>query len=734
MTITHLVLKNFGIPKISSRIIAGLIFGCSWKQWDGERYKLFTLESQDTLSVFTYFGYMLYLFVLALKMDVRMLSRTKRKAYLVALPAFVGPMICGHFVTTLLLPYLDRPSQKKVSLMVSLHCMISLPVIENVLRELNMISSDIGRLGLSAALVGDMLSQLGLVAGNVVRLYQLSAVRGFIYLAGFFIEGFLIWFVFKPATLWMIKRTPKGKLVGGSNIQGVMCLVLLSSAVSVLLSQPAILGPYLLGLIIPDGSPLVISMIERLDFFVSELFLPIFIAMSALQADLSILLVGFKTVFTQFNLVLAFVTFSVKVISSFLGSLYSGLPVHDSLALAFLMSNKGIVELAFITILRGYSVVSDGLLIWLTLVILLVATLVPFVVKYLYNPSIKYAVSQNKNIVNLPKNSELRVLVCVHQEKDTHGLIQLLNLSCPTKQNPLAITVLHPVDLVGRITPVFISHNQDNYGNNPYGHQDESYSENIVLCFNRFERDQNGTVCVECFTTITPHKFMVSEVCRLELQKASSLIILPFHQTWTADGHMDRDDNTIKALNSGVIESASCSVGIFANRGNLGNMMSENDCYSVCVIFLGGSDDREAISYAKRLTKDPRVELTLLRLFAHSTAEDEACNDQNWDKMLDSETLRDFKTNCFGDGRVRYIEAVCEDGTHTVMGLRKMVNDFDLMVVGRRKGLEESSPQTCGLNEWNDFPELGILGDLIVSLDVNFRASVLVIQQSATDI
>lgn len=335
---------------------AGLIFGCSWKQWDGERYKLFTLESQDTLSVFTYFGYMLYLFVLALKMDVRMLSRTKRKAYLVALPAFVGPMICGHLVTTLLLPYLDRPSQKKVSLMVSLHCMVSLPVIENVLRELNMISSDIGRLGLSAALVGDMLSQLGLVAGNAVRLYQVSAVRGFFYVAGFFFEGFLIWFVFKPATLWMIKRTPKGKLVGGSNIQGVMCLVLLSSAVSVLLSQPAILGPYLLGLIIPDGSPLVISMIERLDFFVSELFLPIFIAMSALQADLSILLVGFKTVFTQFNIVLAFVTFSVKVISSFLGSLYSGLPVHDSLALAFLMSNKGIVELAFITILRGYSV------------------------------------------------------------------------------------------------------------------------------------------------------------------------------------------------------------------------------------------------------------------------------------------------------------------------------------------------------------------------------------------
>ncbi|XP_038886598.1 cation/H(+) antiporter 3-like [Benincasa hispida] len=668
-------------------------------------------------------------------MDVRMIGRTKRKSLLIALPTLFGPLILGGFVATLLLKDLDLTEQPKVALMISLHSMVSLPVIENVLSELKILNSEIGHLGLSAALIGDILSQLGIIISNIIRVYQVSPKRGFISLVGFSIEAFLVCFVFKPAVVWIIKRTPKGKPVSSTDIQAVICLVLLSSVVSVLLAQPAISGPYLLGLIIPNGSPLIISMVDKLDFFLTELFIPIFIAMSALQADLSKIFIAFGSSFTQFNIVVGFVTFSVKVISSFVGSLYCNLPVQDSLALAFLMSNKGIVELVFITILRGYNIISDGLLIWLTVMILIVATLSPFPVKYLYDPSIKYGASQNRNIMNLPKNSELRILVCVHQNKDAHGLIHLLNLSCPTKQHPLAIYVLHLVELVGRITPIFISHKQESY-NYPLSYQQESLSGDIVHCFDNFEREKNGTVNVECFTTITRQKFMLSEICKLGLEKTTSLIILPFHQTWTADGHIDQDDQTIRTLNWGVIEKGPCSVGIFANRGNLGSTMSNCDSYAVCVIFLGGNDDREAISYAKRLAKDSRVELTVLRLFVSSTMEDQdgSCNEHNWEKMLDSEALRDFKMNCFGDGRVKYIEGVSEDGTHTAMRVRKMVNEFDLMIVGRRKGLEQSSPQTWGLSEWNDFPELGILGDLIVSLDINIRASVLVIQQTAAHV
>lgn len=122
----------------------------------------------------------------------------------------------------------------KVALSISLHSMVSLPIIENVLSELKILNSEIGHLGLSAGLVGDILSQVGIIISNIIRVYQVDARSGFFSLGGFFVEAFLLYFLFKPTVVWIIKRTPKEKPVSSTNIQAVIFLVLLSSVVSVL--------------------------------------------------------------------------------------------------------------------------------------------------------------------------------------------------------------------------------------------------------------------------------------------------------------------------------------------------------------------------------------------------------------------------------------------------------------------------------------------------------------------
>lgn len=97
---------------------------------------------------------------------------------------------------------------------------------------------------------------------------------------------------------------------------------------------------------------------------------------------------------------------------------------------------------------------------------------------------------------------------------------------------------------------------------------------------------------------------------------------------------------------------------------------------------------------------------------------------EGWDKVLDSVMSRDIKTN----GYVNYIEKeVNDDGPETTVIIRSMVNEFDLILVGRRYNLE--SQQTSGLKEWSEFPELGILGDLLASVEFSGRCSALVVQQ-----
>ena len=140
------------------------------------------------------------------------------------------------------------------------------------------------------------------------------------------------------------------------------------------------------------------------------------------------------------------------------------------------------------------------------------------------------------------------------------------------------------------------------------------------------------------------------------------------------------------------------------------------------MIFLGGKDDREAVTLATRMARDPRINITIVRLI---TTDEKARENTVWDKMLDDELLRDVKSNTLVD--IFYSEKAIEDAAETSSLLRSMVSDFDMFIVGRGNG--RTSVFTEGLEEWSEFKELGIIGDLLTSQDFNCQASVLVIQQ-----
>ncbi|KAK1578564.1 hypothetical protein Q3G72_031242 [Acer saccharum] len=248
----------------------------------------------------------------------------------------------------------------------------------------------------------------------------------------------------------------------------------------------------------------------------------------------------------------------------------------------------------------------------------------------------------------------------------------------------MTVNVLHLIKLSGLSTPIFISHQKRLRTNN----SSDCYSENLV-----------------------------------------SLIILPFHRKWYIDGSVESDDDLIRTLNSRGLEKAPCSIGILIDRGNVRRPMpvdesSDQPSYRVAMIFLGGSDDREALTFAKRMAQDSRIVLTVAHFRDGDNSPAGTCED--WDRMRDSIVLREGKTN----GYINYMEKEVADGHETAMTIHSMVNDFDMIIVGRRNNVE--SQQTTGLKQWSEFPELGVLGDLLASIDYAGRCSVLVVQQQET--
>ena len=346
--------------------------------------------------------------------------------------------------------------------------------------------------------------------------------------------------------------------------------------------------------------------------------------------------------------------------------------------------------------------------------ITIIAIAVKWSVKYLYDPSRKYAGYQKRNIMDLKPGSELRILVCIHKKYHIPAITDALNVCCPTTEHPIIVDALHLIELVGRASPVFITHRHQK----AVSGSEKSYSDDVILAFDLYEHDNRGAATAHTYTALSPPTLMYEDVCQLALDKVASLVILPFHKRWSCDGAVESDDKNIRSLNFKLLEIAPCSVGILVSRSSF----QTNSYIRLAMVYLGGQDDREALCLAKRAVRDPKINLVVYHLVPNEYIPD-------FEDIIDNEVLEDVKRP-FGMGNVRYLKVKANDGSETSAIIRDIVNEHDFFIVGRRHGVH--TPQTGGLENWSEFRELGAIGDLLASPDLETRASILVVQQQGT--
>ncbi|KDP45758.1 hypothetical protein JCGZ_17365 [Jatropha curcas] len=714
----HLILKHFGIPVIVSQILAGIILGPSLLG-SNTKFKetVFTIESQDILGTIASLGYTLFIFLCGVKMDLSMISKTGRKACGIGFLSVTVPLVLGLGIEVALeKSWLGKDLPDKLYIVTSVLCATPFAVVATLLSDLEILNSELGRLGLSAAMIGEM-GTVGLftLATLITVVKVISVGMAFRTLVSILAYVILAIFIIRPAMFWIVRQTPKGRPVKDIYIIMIVIMFFVSGILSNSFGQQIYFGPFILGLAVPDGPPLGSAVVEKLDCIVSGIFLPLFVTTSAMRAKFGSLTMN-KNLLTV-EAILIFVTLIAKILSCLAASVYCKMPLNDSFALALIMSCKGIVELATYNTLRDSQDINETTFTLLLTGVLVTASIFPVIVRKLYDPSRKYAGYQKRNIMNLKPDSELRILMCLHSPDDITSAINLLDASGPTRDSPMTVTILHLIKLIGRAYPIFISHNIQ------IKSDIASYSDNIIVSFNQYQQRKMGAVSVNTFTAVSPPKLMHEDICTLALDKLTSLIVLPFHRNWSIDGSLVSEDISIRALNYNILERAPCSVGILVNRGNL-RRTKQSEHSRVAIIFLGGNDDREALAFAKRMSNGSNITMTIVRLIAK---EEDQSSLVTWEQILDSEALKDLKPNGITNQDVKFIQVEVKDGPQTAYLLREMANQYDLIIVGRRNGVE--CAQTSGLSQWSEFPELGVIGDLLASSDLNGKASILVVQQ-----
>ncbi|KVI11296.1 cation/H(+) antiporter 24-like [Cynara cardunculus var. scolymus] len=732
LVVTHVIrhlLKPLKQPRVISEILGGIVVGPSclgrskkFMNW------MFPGQSAFIFRNLGSFAFMYFMFLSGVKMDLLTIKRATKKQWHIAIFGMVIPVGATLAVALLVRNSLEG-EMKKISSIWGVGASLaitSFPVLHSIIRELNLLSSDIGRMALATAVIGDVVGINGVVAFEAAKQGEGRPLAPIGYILSMIIMSITIFGGTRMLMFWIIKVTPEGKPVEQFYIVSILTGVLVSAFLSDMLGVALVNGPFWLGLAVPDGPPLGATLVQKCESFISEILMPFAYANVGLMTDVFAMTAHWSKLQPLF--LVALTGYLTKLVSTLFITRFFEIPLRDGITLSLIMGLRGEVELLLFIHWLDFQMIGIPqftMFVLLTMVITGVAT--PLI-SIAYNPNRPYMINKRRNIQHTPPNTELRILVCFLEEESVPGLTYLLDAFNPTVHSPFMVYALHLVELVGRAAPVFINHSEEDNDHHEKSDMDDTGTTHKA--FHGIQETRSDVIKIHSFTSVAPNRSMYQDVCELALDKKSSLIILPFNTSPLRGlAGTDMIQNNVRSLNYTVLDHAPCSVAVLVDKGDfrasVGNLRVSvtNLQYHFAMLFLGGSDAREALACADRMAGNPNASLTVIRFLAYNGE-----GDDEMEKKLDDGLVTAFWVKYEGNEQVAYREVVVRNGEETVAAIRAMNSEYyDLWIVGRKLGINPVLIE--GLSSWSESQELGVIGDYVASVDLGSSASVLVVQQ-----
>ncbi|KAL4326932.1 hypothetical protein S83_041131 [Arachis hypogaea] len=711
----HFVLKRLGFPYFVSQVLVGFVLGPSLNIDWLNKYKMmvFPYGTEEVLGLISLVGYTFYMFLNSVQMDFSMITRSGMKPWAMAVAAVVGPLVIClsiSFGTRTVWQEVAGPGET-LNLVVITQAGCSFVVIASCLSELDILNSELGRIALTTALSSDFLTAIMNSLSIIFTKSQAEkydAKKMASVLAVYFAIVVLVPLIGRPTMKWVAKNTPEGRPVRKIYTFAMVLSALIIGCFALEANLPIIFGIVMLGFVVPEGPPLGSELVKQFELINVWFFLPLFVTAAAMKVDLN--KIGDDPAMAVVTTAVILMVHLIKMLLCTIICIFCKIPTRDTICLGLILCCKGVVDFSVYLFLYESGTLNSSTVATLFVSALILGSTAYIGIKSLYDPSRKYAGYQKRDILHLKPNSDLRIVACIQKPYHVNMIKNMLYLCCPTITSPLQVEILHLIELVGSATPIFISHQlQESVS------RSHNYSGDIMLAFDLFKHE-NATVEVNTYTAVSPQRLMYEDICHLALDKVASLILLPFHIRWADDGSIDSTEESIRTLNNKVLEKAPCSVAILVNKGPC-DIASKH----IAMIFLGGSDDREALCLAKRAITELHYKLVVYHLVGTQN------ESSNWDTMLDEEVLQSVK-GCYGTvDNVAYERILIEDPSQTQRFIQTIAVEHDYFIVGRRHGVKSSL--TAALEKWTEFSELGAIGDLLASPDTNSKATILVVQQ-----
>jgi Kef-type K+ transport system membrane component KefB/nucleotide-binding universal stress UspA family protein len=571
--------RRMGQPQVMGEMAAGILLGPSFFGWAAPELsaQVFPPGSLSGLGPLSQIGVILFMFLVGLELDPKLLRSRGHAAVLTSHASIVVPFLLGSLLALYLYPQLSDQSVRFREFALFMGAAMSVtafPVLARILTERNLLRTKVGAVTIACAAVDDVTAWC--ILAGVVALARAEAADHSlaVTVAGSAIYVGVMLAVVRPA----LRRLEAYYHNRGRLTQDMLALALLAMTVSAYTTESlgihALFGAFLLGAIMPKDSGFVHELNEKLQDVTVVFLLPLFFAVTGLRTSIG--LVNGADMWLDCALIVV-----VAVVGKFGGSTFAarvtGLSWREAGALGALMNTRGLMELVFLTIGLEIGIISPALFTMMVLMALTTTFMTSPLLEWIYPTRLL-----RESELGVPEDAKaFTVIVPVALASSGPELLRMASGLAPSPRDRIYALHLVPASDQSMLDPGRLTRPAE--------------SETLQPLLAAAEDQRLGVRPLSFVSQNVPRD--IGEVARA---KSADLILMGWHKPVLRQSILS---GTIYS----VMNDARSDVAVYLPR-------HFRPWRRVLVPYLGSVHDLGALELAKRLAAPGDVELTVLHV------------------------------------------------------------------------------------------------------------------------
>lgn len=435
------VFRKIGQPSVIGEIIAGIAIGPSLLGMYFPEFSssLFPIESLGNLQFLSQIGLILFMFVIGMELDLKVLKNRAKEAIVISHASIVIPFALGiglaYFVYFKFAPvgvaFLPFALFMGIALSIT-----AFPVLARIVQERGIHKTKLGAIVITCAAADDITAWCILAA--VIAIVKAGTFVSSLYVIGLAISYVIVmFFVIKP----FLKKI--GELYGTKDnlnkpVVAIFFLTLIiSSYCTEIIGIHALFGAFMTGVIMPDITKFRNLFIEKVEDVSIILLLPLFFVYTGLRTEIGLINDPFLWKVTGVIILVAVVG---KFFGSALAAKFVGQTWRDSLTIGALMNTRGLMELVVLNIGLDLKVLSPEVFTMMVIMALVTTFMTGptlNLINYIFN-------TKDDNVSEeIPINRKYRILISFGNNEKGKSLLRLANSFVKKQKETSTITAMH---------------------------------------------------------------------------------------------------------------------------------------------------------------------------------------------------------------------------------------------------------------------------------------------------